>query len=341
MAVSARARAVWAVFACALMACGVAWAHGFTPAYLELREEGDGRVEMRWKVPYGGDGVTREDVPVAPHFTPACRVIGGAAPLVTPLVSMSRTWLDCSPRGLSGRTVTLTGLRERGADALVRVRYASGREFSAALSPESPSVDLPSASALPRGRVARSYLRLGVTHILTGIDHLAFVLGLMLLVRGVRELIRTVTAFTLGHSVTLALAALGGPRVASAPVEACIALSVTLLAVEASRRFDRGEASASWTGRRPWWIAGAFGLLHGFGFAGALTEVGLPEGQMAWALGFFNAGVELGQVVFVVSVLALWSFARRLRWPVWAWRVPVYAIGGMSVYWLCDRVAAL
>lgn len=186
--------------------------------------------------------------------------------------------------------------------------------------------------------VASRYTVLGIEHILFGIDHLLFVLGLMLIVRGPWMLLKTVTAFTIAHSVTLALATLGLVEVPSAPVEASIALSIVFVAAEGLRGDRQGLAL-----RRPWLVAFGFGLLHGFGFAGALSELGLPPAEVPLALLFFNIGVEIGQVAFVAAVLGLGYALRHVavRWPRWTRAIPAYAIGSLAMVWFIERVVAL
>jgi hypothetical protein len=186
--------------------------------------------------------------------------------------------------------------------------------------------------------VAGRYVKLGVDHIATGYDHLLFVLGLLLLVRGGRALIATITAFTLGHSVTLSLAALGLSRVASAPVEALIAFSIFLLAVELARS-DTG--SRLWA--RPWVMAMMFGFLHGLGFAGALREAGLPQGAIPLALLCFNVGIELGQLAFVAMALVVYRAARALAVPTpdWGRTLAVYTIGSLAAFWMIERALPL
>jgi len=184
-------------------------------------------------------------------------------------------------------------------------------------------------------------LRLGIEHILGGIDHLLFVLALVLLVKGWKRLVGTITAFTVAHSITLAAATLGWVQMPGPPVEACIALSIALVAAELLRTHDRASLALRW----PWLIAFAFGLLHGLGFAGALREIGLPQQAIPLALFFFNAGVELGQLLFIAAVLAFAAAARPIarrfaRPPAWAWRVPPYAIGGVAGFWVIQRIAA-
>ena len=189
--------------------------------------------------------------------------------------------------------------------------------------------------------MAATYLRLGVEHILFGIDHLLFVLALVILVQGGRRLVATITAFTLAHSLTLAGATLGLVRIPQRPVEAVIALSIMFVATEV---VHGREGRPGLTAERPWVVAFTFGLLHGFGFAGALREVGLPQQAIPVALLFFNVGVELGQLLFIAFVLAVAALVRRIAQrvalprPAWAWRVPANAIGTVAAYWTIGRV---
>jgi hydrogenase/urease accessory protein HupE len=202
-----------------------------------------------------------------------------------------------------------------------------------------PSLVIPERAS--RLAVVRDYLRLGALHIATGFDHLLFVFGLVLLARGVRRLVWTVTAFTAGHSVTLSLAALGVVRFPTAPIELAIAATILVLALELARPAQEGRAS--WLRRRPWLAAFAFGLLHGFGFAGALAEIGLPQQEIPLALFAFNAGIEVGQLAFVALVLGLGRvFAPLLaRAPAAIARAPVTAMGALAFYWCLDRAAGL
>jgi hydrogenase/urease accessory protein HupE len=246
---------------------------------------------------------------------------------------VTRWSVDCGRSGLTGAEIEVAGLAAVGSDVLLRVIRADGSAVRAVLRPDAP------AFRLPRGQrpidVAGGYLALGVEHLLTGADHLLFLLGLLLLVRERKKLLATVTAFTLGHSVTLSLAALGVVHIPSAPAEAAIAFSILVLAVELAR--ERPGALS----RRPWAMAAAFGLLHGLGFAGALAEVGLPAREIPLALVSFNTGIELGQIAFLAVVflglLLLRPAARRL--PAWSTAVPVYAIGSLAAYWVIERVA--
>jgi len=191
--------------------------------------------------------------------------------------------------------------------------------------------------------VVQTYTLLGIEHILTGFDHLLFVLALLILVKGTRRLIATITAFTVAHSLTLFAATLGWVHVPGPPVEAAIALSIVFVAAEI---VHGRQGMPGLTERYPWVIAFAFGLLHGLGFAGALAEVGLPQNAIPLALLFFNVGVELGQLVFIGAILLLLAAARRLAAgfdlavPRWWWRIPPYLIGGLASFWVFERVAA-
>ncbi len=221
------------------------------------------------------------------------------------------------------------------------VEIADGVGEARRLTPGNTSFTVPTQPS--RLEVVRTYLLLGIEHILSGIDHLVFVLALLLLVKGARRLIFTVTAFTLAHSLTLAGATLGYVRMPGPPIEATIALSIMFVASEImhSRRGNPGL-----TERYPWVVAFTFGLLHGFGFAGALAQIGLPQTSIPIALLFFNVGVEVGQLLFIASVFAAIALARQitrridLPRPAWAWAVPPYAIGGIAAYWVIQRIAA-
>jgi hydrogenase/urease accessory protein HupE len=187
--------------------------------------------------------------------------------------------------------------------------------------------------------VAATYLRLGVEHILLGYDHLLFVLGLILVAASTRQLVMAITAFTAAHSITLAAAVLGVVHVPPKPVEAVIALSIAFVAVEIVRA---REGKAGTAARAPWLVAFAFGLLHGFGFAGALSEIGMPEGHIPAALLFFNLGVEAGQLLFVAAVMVSAALVRLVRLPLprWAALAPPYVIGSVAMFWVLQRVAA-
>lgn len=321
-----------------LLALGLLWvgreaaAHPLAPSLLELTEEAPGRVAVHWRQPLQLPAGTR----LEPLLPARCRPAG--PPLETQdSQALQRQWrVDCGARGLGGARIEVSGLAWAGSDALLRVALLDGGRVQTILRPDAPSYTLPSA---PQGRaeVGAAYLRLGVEHLLTGWDHLAFVLGLVLLVAGRRRLVATITAFTLGHSLTLSIAALGFVRVPPAPVEALIALSILVLAIELARE------RPTLLGRRPWAMAAGFGLLHGLGFAGALAQAGLPAGEIPLALFSFNLGIEAGQLAFVATLLGISAVLTPLRprLPAWSPAVPVYTIGTLAAYWMFERLAQL
>jgi hypothetical protein len=309
----------------------------FRPAYLELREAGEGRYDVLWKVPARGDEARLAAYVRFPEGTAALSEPRG---VFTGGAYVER-WRVRREGGLVGQTVRIDGLVGGVTDVIVRVERRDGTTQTARLLPERPAfvVEAPAG----RAAVAGSYLRLGVEHILRGVDHLLFVLALLLVVRGGVQIFATLTAFTLAHSLTLAAASLGFVRVPGPPVEACIALSIAFVAAEVVHGL-RGRPGL--TARAPWVVAFGFGLLHGLGFAGALAEVGLPARAIPLALLAFNVGVEIGQLAFVAAVLAtsLLLLRARLRlrrpWPGATAYVPAYAIGALATFWLIERIAA-
>jgi hydrogenase/urease accessory protein HupE len=308
-----------------------AMAHEARPAYLEITENEAGRFDVLWKTPV----LAGRRLHVEPRFPEACRAVVPPQERALTGALVERSILACGTIGLRGQRVEFPGLQATITDVLVRTSFADGTISTTLVRPSRPYVDI--AAAKGALQIARAYLAHGVQHILLGFDHLLFVLGLMLVVSGLGRLVKTVTAFTVAHSITLALATLGYVRVPGPPVEAAIALSILLLAVEIIR-VRRGEPS--FTSQRPWVVAFAFGLLHGFGFAGALAEVGLPQSDIPLALFAFNVGVEVGQLMFVAACLVLALLLRRARmaWPVWASAVPPYALGSLAAFWFFDRL---
>lgn len=315
------------------LAVAPAWSHEVRPAYLELRETSPGTFDLLWKVPARGDMRLGLYVELSPAVTdvvpPRAEIVSG---------SFIERRVVRHAGGLVGETIRIAALEATRTDVLVRLQRLDGTTDVHRLTPKAPSMVV--AATPGRLQVASTYLALGVEHILLGVDHLAFVLALVLLVRGMRRLVWTITAFTLAHSLTLAGATLGIVQIPIAPVEACIALSIMYVATEIvhARRGTPGL-----TARRPWVVAFLFGLLHGFGFASALHGIGLPQSDIPLALLFFNLGVEFGQLAFIAVVLGVAALVRRSNRPLpaWAWRIPPYAIGSVASFWLFQRLAVL
>jgi hypothetical protein len=332
LAVSRTRAAAFAVVTLAALFAVPALAHRLSPAFFGLTETAPGVYAVQWKVSISG-GLAAALEPKVPA---GCSLTGDVHTYVlNEDVRFQHGTLSC-PGGIGGRELKIDGLELTQTDVLVRVDYLDGSASNQRLTPDAPSAVIPARpSAL---EVIRTYTELGIGHILGGVDHLLFVLALLLLVRGLGRLIATVTAFTLAHSVTLAAATLGFVHVPSAPVEATIALSILFLASELAR-----QPRADLTARFPWLVAFSFGLLHGFGFAGALSEVGVPQKAVPLALLFFNVGVEIGQLAFIAAVLALgWAIRRAaLRAPAWWPRAAAYGIGSVAAFWVVQRTAAI
>jgi hydrogenase/urease accessory protein HupE len=310
-----------------------AFAHQLWPAYLQLTERADGVYDVLFKLPKSG-GVAH---PLTARLPEQCESVGvpRAEENARALVHL---WSVRCPGGLDGKSLTVDGLAIVSTEALVRIERAGGSSQVSLLTPDEPVLTL--QPRLHWLDVARGYFVLGVEHILLGIDHLLFVLALLIITKGLWALVKTVTAFTIAHSITLALATLGIVNLPSAPIEAIIALSIVFVAAEIvhARQGRPGIAA-----RAPWIVAFVFGLLHGFGFAGALSEVGLPPDHVPLALLFFNLGVEAGQLVFVAAMLVLVAVWRRTRiaLPQWAELVTPYAIGSIAMVWVIDRVGSV
>lgn len=317
-----------------VFAASRAAAHPLAPALLELRELGDGRVGVTWKT----SRYTAPGVAMAPLLPAACRPESAPTAAVA-ADSVTQTWtVACDPGGLVGTRVGVSGLAEARVDALIRVTLADGRQIRAIVRAASPLLTIPARPQ--RLDVVRAYVGIGVEHILTGVDHLLFIAGLVLLVGSGAPLLRVLIAFIVGHSITLSLAGLDLLRVPSRPTELLIALSVFWLAVQLAREpADR----MSWLRSRPWIVALTLGFLHGFGYASALREVGVPEGEAALALSSFNAGIELGQFAFVALLLIAVAALRRMRiaWPRWVRLIPLYTMGSLAAFWCLERAAAL
>jgi hydrogenase/urease accessory protein HupE len=312
---------------------GGATAHEARPGYLQINETAPDRYEILWRTPINS-GLR---LPVALRMSGEMRNV--AEPTIRDLQdSRVERRLVEAPGGLAGKRIEFVGLEATITDVLVRTQMLDGATSTTLVRPSRPWIEI----ANPRGplAVAGAYLMHGVEHILFGFDHLLFVLALILIVRRGRVLLWTITAFTVAHSITLSLATLGVVHVPGPPVEASIALSILLLACEIVRT-QRGQASL--TARWPWVVAFSFGLLHGFGFAGALIDIGLPQGDIPLALFCFNAGVEIGQLIFVGAVLGVLVCARRVDFPPaverYAPSIATYAIGILAALWFIERLA--
>ena len=313
-----------------------AFAHEVRPSYLELRQTGPETYDRLWKVPGKGDLRLGLYVELPTNCTNVSEPHGETADS-----AYTERWTVKCLGGLTGGTIHVAGLSGTVTDVLVRLERLNGTTDVRRLTPDSPSFVVEATASV--AQVAKSYLALGIEHILTGWDHLLYILGMLLLVRGWRRVMLTMSAFTLTHSLTLTGAALGFVHVPPAPVEACIALSILFVAGESARREQNYDTLAR---RWPWAIAFTFGLLHGFGFAGALTAVGLPQHAIPVALLLFNLGVEVGQLMFICGVFAVFVLVRyvlkqsRFSIPEWSWRVPAYSIGGVAAFWFIQRVVA-
>jgi hydrogenase/urease accessory protein HupE len=318
----------------ALFAAPAARAHEARPAYLEMKETAPGQFSVLWRTP----------VLAGMRLPLALKMPDGVKNLKEPTVQeladslIERRSIDAGPKGLAGKRIEFAGLQLTITDVLVRVEMLDGRKWSAIARPSQPWVEV--AASQTWLEVMGTYIVEGVRHILFGADHMLFVLGLLLIVANRWMLLKTVTAFTVAHSITLAVATLGYAEVPALPLNAAIALSILFLGPEIVRSW-RGETS--FTIRHPWVVAFAFGLLHGFGFATALTGAGLPRSDLPLALLSFNVGVEIGQLSFVFLVLMLERSFRQLEihWAPWAQLLPGYAVGAFGAFWMIQRTAIL
>ncbi|HWS66087.1 MAG TPA: HupE/UreJ family protein [Steroidobacteraceae bacterium] len=308
------------------------FAHEIRPAYLQIAENSEHRFDVLWKQPSVGTQLLR----LVPQVSNG---LLDAKPTEESVANsfVVRRWNNISVArdSFDGATVRIDGLEYTITDALISISFANGQDIQEILRPRSPAlvVHLTGTGKMP----VPAYLLLGIEHILTGFDHLSFVLGLLLLVRSRLTLIKTITAFTVAHSLTLAAAALGLVHVNPAVIEALVAFSIVFVALELVRAY-RGQYGL--TARIPWLIAFTFGLLHGFAFAGSLAQIGLPEHNIPESLLLFNVGVELGQLLFVGAVLLLIDLLRRIprRLPPWTTWIPPYAIGGLASFWVIQRL---
>ncbi len=311
---------------------GSAFAHELQPSSLEVRQLTQERYEVIWRAPvyYG------KPHPATLQLPEQWQTVGQPSVRQLPDSALHRRVVSVPNGDIAGSVIRFVGLESTITDVFVRFAWLDGAETTAIARPNHPWVDI--VGKRSSWQVAGDYTVLGVDHILSGFDHLTFVLALLLLVSGAKRLLITVTSFTLAHSITLAAATLGVMWVPGPPVEATIALSILFLASELVK-VNRGLPSL--TAQYPWIIAFVFGLLHGFGFAGALSDVGLPQHEVPLALLTFNIGVELGQLIFIAAVMAILMVIRKIRieWPGWAHQVPAYGIGSIAAFWFIERLA--
>jgi len=323
-------RALLLLLFLAALASGLS-AHEVRPAYLELHQTGPEIYDALWKVPGQGENL---------RLGLYVELPAGSTNVTAPRATMANNafterWTIKRAGGLTGGTIHIAGLTGTMTDVLVRLERLDGSAQVTRLTPASPSFTVEVA---PGGlEVARTYTVLGIEHILTGIDHLLFVLALLIITHGGWKLVKTVTAFTISHSLTLTAATLGWVHIPSPPVEAVIALSIVFVAAEIVRQ-QRGVEGI--TARAPWLVAFTFGLMHGLGFAGGLSEAGLPAGHIPSALLFFSMGVEAGHFLFVGVALAFVALVCRIRIPLprWTELIPPYAIGATAMFWVIQRI---
>jgi len=309
----------------------------FKPGYLQITQLDHETYEVLWKIPAIDESTPLK---VKPRFPDGTEALTPVRSTFSRGITVQR-WRIRVPDGLQGKAIVFSRLSETRIDVLARLVRLDGSVQLERILPVNPS--FVGRSSPGRLEVVRTYTVLGIEHILSGFEHLLFVLALVLLVQGTRRLVATITAFTAAHSLTLAGATLGWVQVPGPPVEASIALSIVFVAAEV---VHTRQGRYSVTQHHPWLVAFTFGLLHGFGFASALAEVGLPQSSIPIALLFFNGGVEIGQLLFVGGVLAVMTVGsragqrHRLAQPAWLWRIAPYAVGGLASFWLVERVAA-
>jgi hydrogenase/urease accessory protein HupE len=304
--------------------------HEIRPAYLQIVETTPLVYEIYWKVPRMGDAVPR----IQPVFPEGFTLEVLKDPKQTPDAAIY-TYSLRSETSLRGKELFINGLNKTLIDVLVSVSFANGEKTTLMLQADRDRGVIPGETSA--FQVIKTYTILGIEHILLGIDHLLFVLALIMITKGKWRILKTITAFTLAHSITLSLAALGYVNFPGPPVEAVIALSIVFLASEIMKNIDGKQTMTS---KKPWIVAFTFGLLHGFGFAGALSDIGLPQTEIPLALAFFNIGVELGQIIFVVFMLVvIYLIQLKKDWPPVLKKVPAYAIGSLAAFWMVERIA--
>ncbi len=319
------------IILCLLSCLSLVQAHEVRPAYIHIQEIETDLFDIRWKQPVRDNIDAVTGLGLQPVFPENCQHQRDSRHIRRPGVLIEHIMLACDG-GMMGKTIGVKGLQKTITDIFVRYQPLAGDEINFRLTPAAP------AHQISGGGVARlSYFILGVQHLLGGYDHVLFVIGLFLLVGGWRRLVWVITGFTVAHSLTLALSVLDIFRINQAPVEAVIALSILFLAVELTRSPDKRSLIAT---RFPQSLAFGFGLLHGFGFAGVLYEIGLPQGDTIMALALFNIGLEIGQLIILASCIAIWAFLGKYsRAALTALEtIVIWGMGIISSYWLIDRL---
>ncbi len=315
-----------------------AHAHEVRPGYIEITEVARDSFDIVWKQPVRSAGANAvAGLGLRPVFPENCARLGDSRMRRLPGALVEKFSLTCDG-GLFGQSIGVEGLQRTITDVLVQLALIDGGRYSLRL-----TADAPVQTFSGGGTFLMAYFGLGVEHLVLGLDHILFVLGLVLLVQGWRSLIWVITAFTLAHSLTLGLSMLGRISAPSAVVEAIIALSILFVAIELLQPPEKRSALAA---RYPQAMAFGFGLLHGFGFAGVLGEIGLPRDVELAALALFNIGLEVGQLLVVAAMVLFMRFVKPAllaheKWAPALQQVPIIAIGGISVYWLLDRLAGL
>ncbi len=316
-----------------LSSLGTVGAHEVRPALLELTEVAEMTFDVTWKQPL----LDGKRLRLEPRLPDACEVTRPQRHSNTYSFLLIKWQVHCDAASLEGQPVSISGLDQTLTDVFLRVRRVDGSMVNLVLRPDAPTWTF---SEKAQSGIAE-YIVIGIEHILLGWDHLLFVFMLLILVRDPVTLLKTVTAFTIAHSITLGLSAVGGLSLPQGPVEALIALSIVVLAAEAAKP---REGSSSLVATAPWVAAIAFGLLHGLGFAGALSEIGLPDGARLWALLLFNVGVEIGQIIFIAVCVAIWwalTMLLQQTWPERAKLAAIYAGGGIAAYWFLERTGGI
>ena len=302
------------------------------PLYLQLQEQQEAHFQVILKVPAKGDRRLRLNVNLPSHCEAQREknsyFMRGA---------YVEQWTVICPKGIRGERISIEGIEAMSSDLLLRLEFRDGSTHSSLLTPTQSAYTVAKVSST--WQIMQTYTSLGIIHILMGFDHLLFVFALLLIVGTMHKLLWTITAFTLAHSITMAGATLGFIHIPQQPVEAIIALSILFLTMEI---IHKKQGKIGFTSRYPWLIAFIFGLLHGFGFAGALAEIGLPQQAITLALIFFNIGVEVGQLMFVATVVLVGQVLQRVKYPNVLQRVEtvfVYGIGGLSSFWFFERLS--